>query len=210
MSGNLFIISAASGTGKTSLIKHLLNQMQDVKVSISHTTRPARSGEQHGINYHFIDQSEFSDMQHQDLFLEHAEVFGYYYGTSTTWVQSTLNNHQDVILEIDWQGAQQVRSLMPSAISVFILPPSLETLQKRLQQRNQDSQAVIQKRLSEAQLEISHYNEYDYIIINDHFEQAAKELGNIIQTARFRRSAIQSKYQTLINRLLNTEYHSNL
>ncbi len=202
MSGTLFIISAASGTGKTSLIKQLVSTLDAIEVSISHTTRSKRPGEADGINYHFVDQAAFQDMLGNSEFLEHAEVFGNWYGTSQTWVTDRLKQGQDVILEIDWQGAQQVRKLIPEAQSIFILPPCLETLKKRLNQRQQDSDSVIQQRLSEAQEEISHYPEYDHLVVNDDFDQAVQELEAIITASRLNIHSASKTLRPLIEQLL--------
>src|SRR5579884_3074698 len=165
--GTLYIISAPSGGGKTSLVKALTASMPNIIVSVSHTTRPKRPGEEDGVNYHFVDQAQFKKLLAEDLFLEHATVFGNYYGTSRRWVEEKLQAGIDVVLEIDWQGAQQVRKLMPKTVSIFILPPSREVLLERLQARDQDNKAVIAKRMAAASNEISHYHEYDYLVIND-------------------------------------------
>ena len=203
MSGTLFIISAASGTGKTSLIKELFSSTPKVQVSISHTTRPIRPGEKKGVNYHFIDQNTFKEMLSQNMFLEHAEVFGNWYGTSKTWVNDTLQQHQDVILEIDWQGAQQIRKQLPNTISIFIVPPSLETLKKRLQSRQQDSDEVIERRLSAAKEEISHYPEYDYLVVNDDFNKAVSEVKHIILSTRNKNPVAAENQEQLLTNLLS-------
>lgn len=182
--GNLFIISAPSGAGKTSLVHALLDSLPDIKVSVSHTTRSARPGEEHGVAYHFIDLDTFDEMVEQGHFLEYATVFGNGYGTSKSWVEAELDRGVDVILEIDWQGAQQVRNLMPSAVSIFILPPSHETLLHRLTSRGQDDQQVINRRMSEAVSEISHYHENDFLVINDDFDHALADLRAIIRSQR--------------------------
>ena len=184
--GTLFTVSAPSGAGKTSLVNALLQQCQDICVSISHTTRPMRPGEQDGINYHFVDQATFSTMLEEKAFLEHARVFNNYYGTSRSWVEQTLAAGFDVILEIDWQGSAQIRRLIPDCIGIFILPPSLTILEQRLTGRGQDAPAVIQQRLSEAQMEMSHYAEADYLVINDHFDTALTDLRSIIISHRLK------------------------
>ncbi len=183
-SGNLYVISAPSGTGKTTLVKTLVDSLPDITVSISHTTRPKRPAETDGINYYFVDKNEFLRMIEHDDFLEHANVFNNLYGTSRSWVEDTLKRGIDVILEIDWQGAEQVQRLYPHCISIFILPPSLATLSERLIQRNQDPAAIIQKRLLDAQETISHVSEYDYVVLNDYFETALNDLKTIILAGR--------------------------
>lgn len=203
MPGNLYVISAPSGAGKTSLVKALLEQCQHLLVSISHTTRPKRPGEVDGVNYHFIDQAEFEQMLSNNAFLEHAEVFGNYYGTSKQWVEETLAKGDDVILEIDWQGAAQIRKSIPNTITIFILPPALETLKQRLQGRGQDDSKVIARRLSEAQGEIAHYVEFDYIVINDDFDTALAELQSIIQANRLTQQAQSARHEQLLKNLLS-------
>eukprot|EP00003_Mantamonas_plastica_P023070 TRINITY_DN4055_c0_g3_i1.p4 TRINITY_DN4055_c0_g3~~TRINITY_DN4055_c0_g3_i1.p4 ORF type:complete len:169 (-),score=16.55 TRINITY_DN4055_c0_g3_i1:1521-2027(-) len=164
--GTLYIVSAPSGAGKSSLISAMLetNPTYAMKVSVSHTTRGMRPGEQDGVHYHFVQKELFEELITKGEFLEHAEVFGNYYGTSKVWIENNLNKGIDVFLDIDWQGARQIRDKMPDAKSVFILPPSKEELERRLNARGQDSEAVIAKRMNEAQAEISHYTEYDYVI----------------------------------------------
>ena len=203
MSGTLFTISAPSGAGKTSLVDALVKQSQNVQVSVSHTTRPMRPGEQDGVNYHFIDVPRFTAMLEQSAFLEHAEVFGNYYGTSRDWVESTLEQDVDVILEIDWQGAAQVRRLMPNCVSVFILPPSPQALLERLNQRGQDAPEVIEQRFQQARTEMAHYVTSDYLIVNDHFDTALSELKAIISAQRLRTEHQQRRWQTLVSRLLS-------
>lgn len=188
--GILYTISAPSGAGKTSLVKALLDQCPELTVSVSHTTRAQRPGEVDGVNYHFIDRATFTEMVERGEFLELAEVFGNLYGTSQTWVEETLIAGKDVILEIDWQGAQQIRRLMPDSISIFILPPSLEALQDRLQGRGQDDTTVIEKRMAQARGEIAHYTEADYLVVNDAFDKALADL-----TAIIRAQTLQLKYQ---------------
>lgn len=182
--GSLYVISAPSGTGKTTLVKTLVDSLSNITVSISHTTRLKRPAEIHGINYYFIAETEFKHMIQHDDFLEHANVFNSMYGTSRAWVESTLQRGIDVILEIDWQGAQQIQRLIPSCISIFILPPSLEALSQRLRQRNQDNEEIICKRLSDAQETISHVAEYDYVVLNDDFNLALNDLKTIILAGR--------------------------
>ena len=184
--GTLFIISAPSGAGKTSLVSQLLERMDNIKASISHTTRDRRPGEEDGVNYHFVSQQEFVSMLEQNAFLEHAEVFGNYYGTSEQWVKETLAAGEDVILEIDWQGAAQVRQLFDDSTSIFILPPSKQALRQRLDSRGQDDSAVIEKRIAAATEEMSHYIEADYVVINDDFEVALNQLMAIVSAQHCR------------------------
>ena len=186
MSGTLFIVSAPSGAGKTSLVKALLASEPDVKLSISHTTRPARPGEENGRDYHFVSAPAFERMQGAQEFLETAVIYGNRYGTSRTWIDGQLEHGHDVLLEIDWQGAQQVRALMRGTVSVFILPPSLEVLEQRLKTRSQDQTDVIARRLAAAREEISHLREFDYVIINKDFNRAALELASIVRAERLR------------------------
>jgi guanylate kinase len=184
----LFVLAAPSGTGKTSLVKALVESTPGIAVSVSHTTRTIRVGEQEGINYHFISPAEFNKLVEQGVFLEHATVHGNYYGTSRAWVEEQLQSGTDVILEIDWQGAQQVRQAFPGAVSVFILPPSPTALKMRLQQRRQDQQKTITQRLAAANSEIAHYPEFDYLIVNDVFDTALQDLQAIVRTQRLRKA----------------------
>ncbi len=201
--GKLYIIAAPSGAGKTSLVKAMVESTPHVKVSISHTTRPIRPGEQDGVNYHFTTPETFKSMLGQGLFLEHAEVFGNYYGTSESWVREQLEKGEDVILEIDWQGAQQIRRLMPDAVSIFILPPSREALHERLVGRGQDPEEVIERRMAQAVNEMSHYNEFEYIVINDEFDLALRDLQTIIRSRRLSIGWIQHYKKELIDALVN-------
>lgn len=203
MQGTLFVISAPSGAGKTSLVKALVESMPDLHVSVSHTTRPQRPGEVNGVNYHFVDKAEFSSMLEDCAFLEHAEVFGNWYGTSKVAVDDQLLGGRDVILEIDWQGAEQIRRQAPQAISVFILPPSREILQERLVGRGQDSDSVIQGRMEEAVEQISHHVEFDYLVINDDFEVALQELKAIVLSQRLRHGKQVERHSNLISSLLS-------
>ena len=200
--GTLFTVSAASGTGKTSLVKSLVELLSNVRVSISHTTRPIRPGEVEGVNYHFVSQDKFMLMLEQGAFLEHAQVFANYYGTSSEWVENTLKTGTDVILEIDWQGAQQVRRLKPDVVGIFILPPSRKTLEERLNERGQDDADVIAARMAEAKDEISHYIESDFLVVNDNFDTALEELVAIIQSQRLKISNQEPRYVELIKSLL--------
>jgi guanylate kinase len=200
--GSLFIVSAPSGAGKTSLVKALLESLSGVTVSVSHTTRSPRPGEQSGVHYHFVDVNAFLEMQSQGQFLEHAKVFDNYYGTSKASVEDTLNRGLDVILEIDWQGARQVRALFADSRSIFILPPSRQVLLERLTQRAQDEQAVIDRRMQDAVNEISHYGEFDFIVINDDFNIALQQLSAIVIASRLTLQRQQVLNQTLLLDLL--------
>ncbi len=201
--GNLYTISAPSGAGKTSLVKALIESSQQILVSISHTTRAMRPGEIDGVNYHFVDQSQFKAMLETDDFLEHAEVFGNYYGTSKQWVEKTLAAGKDVVLEIDWQGAQQVAEIIPGTIAIFILPPSLPELRERLTNRGQDDDAIINRRMAEAVNEMSHYEAADYIIINDDFQTALTDLQVIFHSQRLSRKRQQVQHHNLLAALLS-------
>lgn len=202
MSGTLYIVSAPSGAGKTSLVSKLIEQDSHIIVSVSTTTRAMREGEQDGVNYHFSSIDEFKQKIEHGDFLEYAEVFGNYYGTSKSAVENELKAGKDVILEIDWQGAQQVRKLMPEATSIFILPPSLEELNRRLNNRGTDSEEIIAGRMNEAVSEMSHYHEYDYIVINYHFEKALEELHSIFKAGRLRQATQANTHKNLISGLL--------
>jgi len=199
--GNLYVISAPSGTGKTTLVKTLVDSLPNITVSISHTTRQKRSAEMHGVNYYFVTEAEFNQMAEQALFLEYATVFHHKYGTSRAWVEETLYRGVDVILEIDWQGAEQIQQLIPSCISIFILPPSLEALSQRLMQRNQDNEKTIRNRLADARETISHVSEYDYIVLNDDFETALNDLKTIILAGRLEQHRQIKKLAPLIMEL---------
>ncbi len=199
--GTLYVISAPSGAGKTSLVAGMLEQDDKLGVSVSHTTRPMRTGEQDGVNYHFFSRDEFEAMIGRGDFLEHADVFGNYYGTSQVWVQKTLAGGQDVILEIDWQGAEQVRHLMPDCVSIFIAPPSPEALRKRLNGRGTDTSDVVERRLNEAADECSHAVEFDYLVVNDDFDVALDDLLSIVRCHRLRMRTQQIRYSGLLVRL---------
>ena len=201
--GPLYTISAPSGAGKTSLVDALLELDRQVCVSISHTTRPIRPGETNGVNYHFIREDQFIGMVNNCAFLEHARVFSNYYGTSREWVEQTLASGKDVILEIDWQGAAQVRRLVDDCKGIFILPPSKEALAERLNSRGQDDPEVIALRLAEAQQEMSHYVEADYLVINDDFETALHDLGAIFQAQRLSLNSQQFNRADLLRNLLS-------
>lgn len=199
--GNLYIISAPSGTGKTTLVKALIDTLPGITVSVSHTTRPQRPAEIHGINYYFVDTPTFQEMiAHQD-FLEHATVFKHYYGTSRTWVKDTLAQGTDVILEIDWQGCLQIQKLFPDSISIFILPPSLTDLKQRLLNRNQDKTDIIHQRLADVRETVSHLSEYNYLIINDNFTHAVHDLITIVEAGRLLQKRQAVKFASLIKDL---------
>lgn len=199
--GNLFIITAASGAGKTSLIKALLAQDAHLKLSISHTTRQPRPGEVDGVDYHFVDDASFLTMLGEARFLESAEVHGARYGTSQLAVDAPLATGADVILEIDWQGAAQVRSLYPQAISIFVLPPSMQTLTQRLNTRGQDSQETIAKRVAAARAEMRHVTEFDYVTINDNFNEALQDISAIIRAQRLLSLVQLQRHASLIETL---------
>ncbi len=201
--GTLYTISAPSGAGKTSLVNALVAQCPDIVASISYTTRSPRPGEQNGVNYHFVDTEQFIAMVNHGDFLEHARVFDNYYGTSKTWVQETLRHGQDVILEIDWQGALQIRRLLPESRGIFILPPSRAALRERLTRRGQDDQAIIAKRVAQAQEEMSHYVEADYLILNTDFDVALRELQAVIISHRLRLDAQQQRHSAIFRELLS-------
>lgn len=200
--GTLYIVSAPSGAGKTSLVKALMDAMAQVRVSVSHTTRSIRPGEVDGVNYHFTPREKFIELLEQGDFLEHAEVFGNLYGTSHSWVKQTLAKGYDLILEIDWQGAQQVRKLVPEAQSIFILPPTHQDLRQRLHNRGQDAAEVIDLRMQQAIAEMSHYVEYDYIIINDDFSTALEDLKAIFRANQLQLNSQQKRHTQLLRDLL--------
>ncbi|GAA5443846.1 guanylate kinase [Microbulbifer sp. NBRC 101763] len=201
--GTLYTVSAPSGAGKTSLVKALVDNDTQVTVSISHTTRAMRPGEVNGVDYHFIERKEFLAMLEENAFLEHAQVYGdNYYGTAKGSIEEVLNSGRDVILEIDWQGAAQVRRLLPDTVGIFILPPSQEALRQRLTGRGQDDQAVIERRMDLAIDEMTHYVEADYLVINDNFDQALMELSCIITAQRQRLGQQQLRHGELLKALL--------
>ncbi|MCU1724547.1 MULTISPECIES: guanylate kinase [unclassified Pseudomonas] len=201
-SGTLYIISAPSGAGKTSLVKALTDDLNHIRVSVSHTTRAMRPGEHNGVNYHFVDRAEFDRLNAQGDFLEQAEVFGNCYGTSRSALQQTLDEGHDLILEIDWQGAQQVRDQMPGTRSIFILPPSQQALRQRLTNRGQDSDEIIEGRMREAVSEMKHYDEYEYVIINDDFATALEDLKAVFRANRLQRESQQQRHGELLKQLL--------
>ncbi len=200
--GTLYIISAPSGAGKTSLVKALIESTQSISVSISHTTRNPRPGEKNGTDYFFISIDQFKTILESGGFLEHAQVFDNYYGTSAETVQNVLDKGEDLILEIDWQGAQQVRRTLPKSVSISILPPSKSILEQRLRGRGQDSEEIIAKRMASAIEEMSHFCESDYVIINDDFTTALEDLKAIIRTQRLRLQRQQHVQANTITALL--------
>ena len=202
MSGTLFVVAAPSGAGKTTLVRLLLEQESSVHLSISYTTRGPRPGEENGREYHFVDNVEFQAMIARHEFLEWAEVHGNFYGTSQKWIADQLAAGHDVLLEIDWQGAQQVRKLFPQAIGIFILPPSMEELTRRLTGRGTDSADVIARRLAAAQAEMRHVGEFDYVIINDQLAQALEELRAVVRASRLSFGVQRVRHAALFERLI--------
>ena len=201
MSGNLFIVSAPSGAGKTSLVSALLKSNRHIALSVSYTTRTPRTGEVDGKDYHFVSRERFLEMAKHGDFIESAEVYGNLYGTSQSWIEKELASERDILLEIDWQGAEQVRRLMPHVISIFILPPSLSALETRLQGRGQDSAEVIARRMQAARDDISHVAEFDYVIINDKLDEALKQLDAVVIASGLHRDSQLTRHATLINQL---------
>lgn len=201
MRGNVFIICAPSGAGKTSLVAELLRRDRAARLSVSHTTRAPRPGEQDGRDYHYVSRPTFEAMIGRGEFLESAEVHGNLYGTSQGWIDEQRARDVDIVLEIDWQGAQQVGKLVSGAIGIFILPPSLTALRRRLNDRGQDSTAVIERRLQAARGEIAHLAEFDYVIINNNFDDAVEDLVSIVRAARLRTAPQVSRHSDLINSL---------
>ncbi len=199
---NLFVVSAPSGAGKTSLLKQLINEFDLVQTAISHTTRSKRNAEVDGLDYHFVDKSRFNKLIKEDAFYEHAKVFGNFYGTSKLSIAGQLELGIDVILEIDWQGARQIKQQLPSSRSIFILPPSKIELESRLKGRGQDDETTINSRMKEAKEEMSHFDEYDYLVINDNFSQAVKEIRAIIQAERQKLPIQQEKHAHMLSNLL--------
>lgn len=204
-SGNLFIVAAPSGGGKTSLVKQLVSELENIVVSVSHTTRKKRPGERHGVDYFFIEEPEFISMIEYCEFVEHAQVFSHFYGTSAAQITDRLQAGIDVVLDIDWQGAQQIRHVFTDAVSIFIIPPSLDVLKQRLTDRQQDNEQTINSRMQSARDELSHYPEFDYLIVNDDFAKAAAELSSIVIANRLR-MVRQSKQQSkLLSFLLSSQ-----
>jgi len=203
--GTLFVITAPSGAGKTSLVKALVDRVEDLSVSISHTTRPKRPAEVHEVSYYFVDAPEFQRMVEAGEFLEHAEVYGNHYGTSRGWVERTLADGQDVILEIDWQGAEATQALMPESVSIFVLPPSIEALAERLGARQQDPESVIEGRLAEATADVARYSSFDFLVLNADFDQALSDIEVIVRAERLKKCRSEKKHQQLLAELLKTE-----
>jgi guanylate kinase len=205
MSGNLFVVSAPSGAGKTSLVHALLNINPQIDLSVSYTTRAPRPGEQDGKAYHFVSRETFLAMAQRGEFLESAEVYGNFYGTSQTWISQENAQGRDVLLEIDWQGAAQVRRLFPKCISIFILPPSMEALEQRLKGRGKDNDEVIARRMAAVREDVAHVAEFDYVIINDNLNEALRELNAVVLSTKLRCAAQLTRHQTLINLLQHPE-----
>ena len=205
MSGNLFIISAPSGAGKTSLVHALLDINPHIDLSISYTTRAPRAGEHDGRDYHFVSRDTFIEMLNHGDFLESAEVYGNFYGTSQAWISNERARGRDILLEIDWQGAAQVRSLFPDAISIFILPPSMAALEQRLVGRGKDDADIIARRMAAVREDVAHLAEFDYVIINDHLNDALRELNAVVLSARVQCAVQLSRHQILINQLQQSE-----
>ncbi len=201
--GTLYVISAPSGAGKTSLVKALLENTPGIGVSVSHTTRAKREGEVDGVDYHFIDKATFEKMVGAAAFLESAQVFDNYYGTAIANIEAKLKQGEDVILEIDWQGAEQVRKQLPYSVNIFILPPSQAALEERLRGRGQDSDEIIARRMRDAKSETSHYSEYDYLLVNDDFNDALAELKSIVLARRCRFDAQSQRLRPLLQELLD-------
>jgi guanylate kinase len=197
--GNLFVVVAPSGAGKTSLVAALLERESNIRLSVSYTTRSPRPGEKHGVDYHFVDRPGFEKMIASGDFLEHAEVYGNYYGTSKRWIEWQLSGDHDVLLEIDWQGARQVRGLFPHMVGIFILPPSIAELERRLTARGKDAPEVIAKRMASAREEISHVLEFQYIIVNEDFERALAELSAVVHASRVTREQQSVRLASLLN-----------
>ncbi|MBI5430557.1 MAG: guanylate kinase [Nitrosomonadales bacterium] len=205
MPGNLFVISAPSGAGKTSLVHALLNINPQISLSISYTTRPPRPGEHDGRDYHFVTREIFLAMAKRGEFMESAEVYGNLYGTSQTWISQKIADGGDVLLEIDWQGAAQVRRLFPDCASIFILPPSLEALEQRLKGRGKDNAEVIAKRMAAVREDVAHVAEFDYVIINDNLNVALRELNAVVLATQLACAKQLSRHQALINQLQKPE-----
>jgi guanylate kinase len=202
-SGCLFVVAAPSGGGKTSLVKALLEREPGMRLSVSYTTRPPRPGERDGVDYHFVDEPTFMRLKDNGEFLEHAFVHGNWYATSATWLRSEVQAGHDVLLEIDWQGARQVRHLIPGAVLIFILPPSVELLKERLEKRGQDTAEIIARRLENAKEEMRHCGEFDYVIMNQDFARAVDDLSVIVRAARLAASRQAARHAAVMARLLH-------
>ena len=199
--GNVFVVTAPSGAGKTTLVAALLAADQNVQLSVSFTTRAPRAGEVNGKDYHFVERAEFERMINAGELLEHAEVYGNYYGTSQRWISEVLDNGRDILLEIDWQGAQQVRRLFPEAIGLFVLPPSVDVLETRLRNRGKDSEETIARRMAAAREEISHVEELDYVIVNEHIDEAVRDIVSIVRAERLTLPRQSVRHAALITSL---------
>ncbi|MGQ9685316.1 MAG: guanylate kinase [Thiobacillaceae bacterium] len=205
MTGNLYIVSAPSGAGKSSLVRALLEGDPHLRLSVSYTTRPPRPGEEDGVHYHFVTREVFQEMLGQGAFLESAEVYGNFYGTSQPWIEAEMGRGHDVLLEIDWQGATQVRRIFPAAIGIYILPPSLEELERRLRDRGQDSAEVIARRLAAAREDMTHALEYDYLVVNERFDLALADLRAIVRARRLVVQRQQVELAELLHRLIEPQ-----
>ncbi|QHG92473.1 guanylate kinase [Coxiella endosymbiont of Amblyomma sculptum] len=201
---NLFVVSAPSGTGKTSLVRAVADELDDIKIAVSYTTRPPREEDRMGIDYFFIDDNQFRDMIQKNAFLEHATIYNYCYGTSKEWVIEQLRSEKDVLLEIDWQGARQIRTLFPFGITVFVLPPSVRTLRERLVKRSQGKSDTVEERLAVVREEMAHYTEYDYLVVNDDFNRAIRSLLCIVSAARLQQNIQRKKLTRLLESLLRS------
>lgn len=205
MSGSLFVISAPSGAGKTSLVHALLATNPQIDLSVSYTTREPREGEVNGVAYHFVSRATFLKMAQRGDFLESAEVYGNFYGTSQKWISQENAKDRDILLEIDWQGAEQVRHIFPGCVSIFILPPSIEALEQRLKGRGTDHSDVIARRMAAVREDVAHVAEFDYVIINDDLNEALREFNAVVLAARLRGAKQLARHQNLINQLQNPE-----
>jgi len=199
--GNLFVVAAPSGAGKTSLTRALLEREPGIALSVSYSTRPPRLGERDGIDYHFVTLERFRALQDAGEFLEHAQVHGNWYATGATWLKAQVDSGQDVLLEIDWQGARQVRALVPDSVHIFVLPPSLASLEERLVRRGQDDEGTIARRLKAAREEMRHCEEFDYVIINQDFASAVDDLAAIVRVARLRSEGQRVRHRALLTQL---------
>ena len=199
--GNLFVVAAPSGAGKTSLTRALLEREPGIQLSVSYTTRPPRPGEREGVDYHFVTPERFEALRRAGEFLEHAQVHGNWYATGANWLRAQVDAGQDVLLEIDWQGARQVRKLVPEAVHIFVLPPSLDSLRDRLVRRGQDDEATIARRVKAAREEMRHCDEFDYVIINQEFASAVDDLAAIVRAARLRSEPQRTRHRALLAQL---------
>ncbi len=198
---NLFVISAPSGAGKTSLVRALASRLKEIAISISHTTRPKRPDDEEGVDYFFVKEAHFQGMIKEGAFLEYATVYGHHYGTTKKWVLEQLKSGNDVLLEIDWQGAQQIRQLFPPALLIFILPPSAEALRERLVKRQQDTPEVVARRLAFVREEMGHYRDFEYLVVNDEFDKALEDLVTIVQAERLQLDVQSEKLAGLLAEL---------